>query len=530
MAQQFNKKLLSILVIFSMFWVYGSKAQDSLNADLNQQFQMQSVALYHVSDRGSGESAQVTDQITRYLAQNGRWNYKESYAQRQPLKETQEEIQDPEKYESFLRDPEIVREFQLSTGADGLLGVFLRRKPHEVMVHLELYGGLEGYLLEERKFSVKSPKDPLTKTQSPHLPKTQSVTQRILREIELLEKSYPFHGEVTGRDGLQLTFGGASSDLERDSIVDLVSIQDIQVHPLLNMVTRFQTDKIGQARITGRSDRVAFARLIEEKEPGLVKEPIKAKFNKTASEESRKRSRSLRGLKPESAENKEGQEPRLPSMGSFKIGLQLGTQRRTQTSSAGSANPSFDSFFLGGELLGELWITRHTLVEGELGWVTGSGSLDEVNEDRDLSVQKFAVAGGYRLLPTGSFYGPRLDFKVGYQSFSLSTDPLASSNYGGGSFSGFYFAAKGTLPLYHQLRLTADARFSPLIDYSADAGNPSGSDGSSLGFRFGFFYGLGPAWGLYGNFGVLRHETSVGASGSTEHTQTFLTSGVQFEF
>lgn len=524
------KSLLAATLFLQFLSLSPLEAQDPLDADLDQQFRMRSLALYHVSDRGSGESNKISDQLTRYLAQEGRWNYKESYAQRQPLYETQKEVQDPEKYESFLRDPEIVREFQLSTGADALLGVFLERKAHEVKVQLELYGGSEGYLLEERKFSVGSPEDPLTKTRSPHLPKTQTVYKKILEELSLLEKSYPFHGEVTGRDATQLTLGGASADLERDSIVDLVSITDIQVHPLLNMVTRFQTKTIGQARVTGRSDRVAFARLIEETDPGIVQQPIKAKLNEKASEESQKRSRNMRGLNPNRQEGQEKNQPRLPSMGSFQIGLQVGSQRRTQTSSAGIANPSYDSFFLGGELLGELWITRHTLVEGELGWVTGSGSLDDVNEDRDLSLQKFSVAGGYRLLPTDSFYGPRLDLKVGYQSYSLSTDPLASANFGGGSFSGFYFAAKGTLPLYHRVRLTADARFSPLIDYSADTGNPSGSDGSTLGFRFGVFYGLGPAWGLYGNFGVLRHETSVGSSGSTEHSQTFLTSGVQFEF
>jgi hypothetical protein len=170
---------------------------------------------------------------------------------------------------------------------------------------------------------------------------------------------------------------------------------------------------------------------------------------------------------------------KYPQMKSYQFG-KLGVFDLTLDFSNASVgtNTSAGSKKVGGYIYGmtaetEAWITRNYFVIGEfsrrvgsLKKESGSPALDNVS----ITSGHYKVAGGYKYLPMGFFYGPQVNLYGGYVKYSYNVESSSADGFGENSISGIMLGAGGNIPIDKGLRLYAKGEIIPFASFSDESG------------------------------------------------------------
>lgn len=298
------------------------------------------------------------------------------------------------------------------------------------------------------------------------------IAQTVKNWLEIYEKSIPYDARVLGVLGDQFTIDiGSTFGSRVGSDVSVYRMKNKKRHPLLKEVVDWEKEKIGKGKIFHSTEFQSQAKMTEYEGPKRLNSEDWVRLEKGAQSLGKEEEMKY----PEVSENEFG---KLGTLGFF-----LATSDTSNSILINGTN----SKSMGGYLLGvgvdfELWITRSYFVSAEMqkkfGTIkkeTGEFASDSSSTDTGM----YKIKGGYRYLPLGFFYGPRIDGFLGYGKYSYNPTTSTADRLVPVSYSGLLLGTRGDMPIYKDFRLFLEIDFIFDPTYSEDVIAFGKSDSSS---------------------------------------------------
>lgn len=397
-----------------------------------------------------------------------------------------------ERLGEYLKDETVLKTVAERLKVGTLIRVTLKYDIDQVEVSLDVVGenGLDIYLSEKTVLSDIN---------------ANLILTTLLNWLDIYENSIPYDGKVLGVLGDQITFSIPPTKR-------LIIGQDFQTkrligtkkHPLLKKVVEWDSVLLANGKIFNLS-----------RGQGLGSIKVYTTIRKVEVGDW------IKLEKPNKKTDFTGKKFIDYSKNSFgKLGeLTLAFALSSHTA---STTPSGGNIKLGGYLFGihaeaEAWMTRKYFLLGEFSRNIGALDKQSGNPSSNASGQNsgsLKLAGGFKYLPMGFFYGPQVNIYTGYVSYSYQMDKSAVDGHGENSVSGLLLGLGGNIPLKKNIRVLGSGEIIPFGEFNDDSGVFGSSKSiSSMNLKIGVHYFWSPTIKLLGMFNVLNN--SIKFSGST---------------
>jgi hypothetical protein len=323
----------------------------------------------------------------------------------------------------------------------------------------------------------------------------------------LIEKLYrsmlsnlPFEGTITGRTANTLTVDLGMGSVKQGEEIEIARIVSVQRHPLLGTIVGTDYVRTGRAKV-GTVDRVlSFAEVVEENQGERITAGQKvllsrAKIVRRANKEEETEAPVGRLGRPAAAEKPAEDEPLdealkgefdkpKPRYGLVGGNLYYGSLSHTQTVSG--ALGEYSGSGLGGDLNGELWITKNWILSGTYSFQGAklTGPAGNIGSSR---WHDFSMMGGYRIFPESLAEGVTLTGSVGYQTMNFDIPADSTSTVGGKRYAGLFFRADAEIAFLEKQTISVGfgiQPFSTLTESGPSLGTTNG--GSAIGLHLGW--------------------------------------------
>lgn len=332
----------------------------------------------------------------------------------------------------------------------------------------------------------------------------------------------PFDATVTGRTANSLTLDLGTGALRPGEDVELVKIVSVQRHPLLRTIVGTDYVRVGRARVTNVDRSLSFAEVVEEYPGELIAPGAKVLRTKSvqrlpeASEPGDIRRQ--RYEEPRGKEEKDPFEERLsgefdrakPRYGQVGVNLQYGSLTHSQA--AGIAS-EYSGSGVGGNLEGELWVTKNWIASAYYGFHNASLSGDGITVG-DTSWSRMEGFAGYRFFPQ-DMGGAYLTGSLGYQVQEFALPTPTGLTVGGKRYVGIALKIEGELPFMRDQKITGGFGFQPFSSFTETGGALGVPDGANV-IAFNLAWNYRFADGFWARFG-FQFDT---ASGSYKNNAT----------
>jgi hypothetical protein len=320
----------------------------------------------------------------------------------------------------------------------------------------------------------------------------------------LIEKLYrsvlsrlPFEGTITGRTAATLTVDLGAGSMRMGEEIEIARIVSVQRHPLLGTVVGTDYVRTGRAKVTSVDRVLSFASVIEEFAgekiaPGqkVLREQASLVHrgrggNPTALEEQDTSRRPLRGADLDSPLEEKDRlkgdfDQARPRFGQVGANLYFGSLSHSQTNNGIPADYSGSG--VGGDLNGELWVTKSWILSAEYGFQSATLKSDAAVQAGSTSWSEVNLFGGYRIFPEGVAEGLVLTGSVGYDSQKFDIPSNTSLNLGAKKFTGIVLKADGDVYFLNNQKITVGFSIEPfttITEMGPSLGTPNG--GSVIG-------------------------------------------------
>lgn len=391
-----------------------------------------------------------------------------------------------ENLKEHLNDPNVLKTVAKNIQSGTLIRINLENEADKVILKLDVIGenGTDIFLSEKMVLNKAD---------------INLIFTAIRNWLEIYEAAIPYDGRISGILGDQITFyNGKSDTLAIGEAFIVRRLKQKKQHPLLQKVVAWETEKIAEGTIHNVSAKQALG-------------VIKVYYGK-------KTLRKGDWVKIEKSANKKFlDEKNYPEMKSYQFG-KLGTFSLTldfSNSSVGT-NTSGENKKLGGFIYGitaevEAWITRNYFAVGEFSRKLGTLNKTTGNPDLDnasITSGKLKIAGGYKYLPMGFFFGPQVNLYGGYVRYSYNVETSSSDGLGETAISGIMLGAGGSIPIDKGLRIFAKGEILPFASFT-DESNIFGTakSNSSMMLEFGGKYQYSPTLRLIGAVEIINNST-----------------------
>jgi hypothetical protein len=345
----------------------------------------------------------------------------------------------------------------------------------------------------------------------------------IFNWLELYEEFIPYEGKVLGVLGDQVTFSfPKSKTLKVGQPFKIKRLISKKPHPLLKKIVEWDSKVMAEGKIFSISRGQAL---------GVIKTYNTEKKPRTG--DWVKSGKYTRDSLPLERRYEKIEHSSFGRLGDFALSFSLASHT-TSTNAATGTNK------MGGYIYGiaaefEAWVTRNYFVMGEFGKKIGnltSSSGSPSSESSGQNTTTFKVAGGYKFLPMGFFYGPQINAYVGYANYSYQMDTSATDGFSTNNFSGVMLGVGGNIPLQRGLRLFGSGEIMPFASF-ADDENVFGSARTvtSMIFEIGAQYLWSQTMRLMGSFEVLNNKAKTrGTNTEVGYSDSHLKVGAVFTF
>jgi hypothetical protein len=411
---------------------------------------------------------------------------------------------DDKAYGKATLSPQVHKEAARVTGADTTAILRSKNVGKDAEMTLELRDA-QGNLLFSETGSV-----PGLSPMSARLGLIEKLFRSFLAKI-------PFDGTVTGRTAKTVTLDLGSSLVRPGEEVEIARIVSIQRHPLLGTIVGVDYVRIGKARITTADSGLSFAEITEEHPGEVISAGAKVLRTRTSSVHRPEMPENQPRYESRRAEPQEGRDPfedRLKGsfdtpqarFGQVGANLQYGSLSHSQTASGATADYSGSG--IGGDLDGEIWVTKNWIVSGGYSFHSASLSGDGTTVG-DTSWHKYEGFAGYRFFPEETAGGLTLTGSLGYQVQDFNLPTPSGTNVGAKRFAGLALRLSGEMLLLRDHKISGGFGFQPfssLTESGASLGEPDG--GTVIGFHLAWNYRLADM--LWGRLG-FEFETASGS-------------------
>lgn len=313
----------------------------------------------------------------------------------------------------------------------------------------------------------------------------------------------PFEGAITGRTAGTLTVDLGLGNLKLGEEIDIARIVSVQRHPLLGTVVGTDYVRTGRAKVTSVDRVLSFAEVEEEFAgeriaPGQKILRARSVVVRRSDDEEPQQKPIVNKAKPSKAEPMETEpkeadpfDGRLKGdfdqpkarYGSAGANLYYGSLSYIQTT--GGTSSDYSGSGIGGDLNGELWVTKNWILSGAYGF--SSATLAGASTLGASSWHDFGLAAGYRIFPENLAEGVMLTGSIGYQVISFDVPSSAPLTVGAKRFSGIVLRADSEIGFLEQQKISVGFSIQPFSSYTETGpslGTPSG--GTALGFHLGW--------------------------------------------
>lgn len=410
----------------------------------------------------------------------------------------------------FLKQKEVIKTVAEKLQVGSVIRVSLVNEIKGVETHLDIYGedGEDLYFSEKTELTTDD---------------VNTISQTVKNWLDMYEKTIPYDAKILGILGDQITLDvgkGYPIQVEQSFIVKRPVTK--KKHPLLKKIVDWETEILAEGKVFNISENQAL---------GMVKV---YKSNKKLQQGDWVRLEPMRQdvITDQTLDEKKEEEP--GKLGVLSIGLFAAPSSVDTNTPNGSTRMSGNMY--GFDFRGEGWITRQyvAILEvarsiGKLSKSSGSPDKDEVN----AQFGSFKLAGGYKYLPIGFFYGPQIDIYGGYANYVFDLDVSEEDGFGKGNISGLLIGIAANIPINREFRFNVQADFIPFPKFE-DSDNIYGSakSVSALDLEVGVKYQYTPRMTLDGSIGTLAGKAKFNGEFKeiSYHENLKLKLGASFNF
>ena len=431
------------------------------------------------TDTGTGTGGigfQIFEKVEKYLKESDSCTYRSNFDIMDLLKDYKNNLH------AHLQDPELLKLLAEKSKAGSLIKIQVEKASEQTHVSMSIIGenGEDIYFRKKTRLNTND---------------SFLVSLTIRNWLDSYGKAIPYQGRIVGILGDQFTvdMGKLAGSYPKAEVIISRPLRK-KIHPLLKKVVEWKTWPIakGEIRYTSRSQSqgVMTTYYSDKYRPKLgdwanLKE---IKTRKKSLPNGHKKENDGKGLK--NRFYKFGRIGELSFLLNFGVSSINDISKKTQK----AQGP-----FIGTSINAEVWATRLFWSSVEMWRALGKYSSGRT---------KFKV--GYRYLPLGFFYGPRIDAYMGYARYSYSPSTrIFDDFFPDVAFKGFLFGIKGSLPVHKFFRFSAIVDFIISPGYEEDIPSYGQSDStSSYNIEIGGVYNYTPTMQLTGSFVTTSHSAT----------------------
>jgi len=482
-----------LLILFVSFFNYNVFAEN---------FSMRDCMLLPITDNaGEVLGYKVYDELEGYLKRTKWCDYESSSSMLSVFSKYRDRLK------THLEDPKVIKTVADRIKVGSLIKVSMDFEVESVLLKLEVLGesGTEVYYKESQRVASNQ----------------AVITETIIEWLELYSKKIPYHSRVIGVLGEQLTFDEIGI-MEVGQEFELRRFIRKRNHRLLKTVVEWDSELIGKGKVYSINDGQAL---------GIVK--VYYGNEKAQSGDWIQ----LINLENKAIPDKEFF-PKFAKGDFGKLGeasISLLLSNSSVTSNPPNNNIRYGGFLYGVELKGEAWLTREYFGLIELSRTVGSydkeGGVAQESSPSTIN-GVFKIGGGYKYLPLGFFFGPRINFYGGYASYSYGLDQSSTDGIGEGVIKGIFVGVGGDMPIKRDIRAFGNIELMPFASFDdEDSVYSSAESVNHISFELGGKLKYNKAMDLKAsiqvNNGSAKFKSNVT---KIEYEDTVFKAGVGFIF
>ncbi len=432
---------------------------------------------------GGALGFQVFEEVEKYLKKNDWCYYKSNSEIMNILGNYKKNLH------VYLQDRKVLKVIAEKGNAGSLIRIKLVNQIKGIDVTLEVVGS-NGVDIYFKKRSLLSSNDFIL------------IARTVENWLEKYNGHIPYIGLINGVLGSNFTIGvGSDFGLRKGDRIDINRPLSKKQHPLLKEIVDWELERIGTGSIFHVTKKMSHIKVDDyySKKRVKINDWVKVK-RKRIGDGVEKGDSIYSDL--ESKLDTKGYE--FGKLGSVGISTILGSSSDTATLATDTIN-KIGGVTFGVNISGELWITRNywtaLVIEQRFAYLSKREGRSDALGSTSMGIYKFKM--GYRYLPFGHFYGPRIDGYMGYGKYSYKISQDSTNGFVETSFKGLLVGVKGDIPIRRLVRLYAvlDFLFKPSYDEEISV---YGSDESSSNYHieFGGEYTYLPNTVIDASFGV----------------------------
>jgi hypothetical protein len=476
----------------------------SIGAQANS-YSMRSCMVLPIFDSaGNSFGFKVFEDIERYLKRKNWCEYKSSSEVISIFSKYRDKLP------SYLEDPNVIK-----TVADRLkVGTIIRVKLGYDVDKLNLSLDVLGENGVDILFSEKTVLNKIDAYQ---------VNTTIVNWLELFETTIPYDGRVVGVLGEQITFSFAKS--KRVAIGQGFKIKRFSIkkrHPLLKKIVEWESNPVANGKVFNLSRGQGLGVVKVYTSETKVKAGDWVRLDKYDPKKVN-----------DDKDFSKYQQHKFGKLGDFSLAFV--TSSHTATTSAVTGNNKMNGFLFGVSTEVESWITRNYFVHGEFSKKIGNLEKSSGTPSSDTAGQNigtFKLAGGFKYLPMGYFYGPQVNIYGGWAKYSYQMDESPTDGFGANSIGGIMLGMGGNIPLKKGIRIFGSGEIMPFGEFTdSDSIFGTTKSLSSLVLEIGAHYQWSSTIRILGSFEIVNNSAKFSGSNSeVSYSDTNLKAGALFSF
>ncbi len=513
MSQVFSKKrLFSFWAVSFLGWVVCSPS-GWCHGDLDRQFRLETLGYLRPLDNLDGVFAEsITSAFEKFFGQQNRFVLTDLRAVDSVV--TRSKLP----YEKVIYDAQILKQVSVTTGTESFIRTRVQKVGANYDFKLEWLHAPKMEILAEVHFVLEEPKNGASFD-------GEFLGEKLKEQLSKLVHGLPFYGSVTGRVQESVTLNiGDGDGVKAGDRVELATIDEVKVHPLMNRVVSWKLRPVGTLLVEKVDGGMAFCHLLSE-EPGLEV----SRFQKVTRIEKAPSPvvQEAVGVVPEGVRT-HAVEATQPRLGWMSVGLPLGSYSRLTTANNGALSNRGGGLALGAQVETEVLLNGNWFFGFKLAYL----SWDFLQRDRLGFQTQASLAGGvpgsdvsyglnfgYRVDFSGEMAGGKGWLKLGFKSAQTGLPSSVLENTGKLTLSSIVVGAGGSYPFLTQWTALVDLKLRLMSFASLNGKSASGN--ADFNIVMGANYQLSPRMTIRA---AMEYQViSVVSAGGTSVDQNLVT-------
>jgi hypothetical protein len=411
-----------------------------------------------------------------------------------------------------LQNEDVLKVVAEKIKAGSLIRVQLKRLVKGVTVKVEILGenGSDIYFQEETHLTTD---------------KIDIIAQTVENWLDVYEKHIPYEGRVIGVLGNQVTIDiGKDSGVRVGDSVKISRFKSKKQHPLLKSVVAWDSELLATAKVDYANNQQAQAKVTEYRSRKRLQIEDWITFNK-------KEQITVVGKDEKSIVSDNSY--KFGKLGTVELMLSVGSGSESSYSSSGGTK-KIGGIVFGIDSESELWVTRNWW--GGVGFDLGFSSYKQqegtlAGSGSNVSSVRYKFLAGYRYLPLGFFYGPRVDGFIGFGKNIYNQDYNSSDGFTEISFGGILVGIRGSLPVKKMVRIHLRFDYKPAAGYTEGVTlYGSANSVTSYDFQIGGSYQYAPSVNLKAAVEFISNKATFSTGSSVTFSETMIKVGASTTF